>query len=201
MAGQKTPGRVVAAVKPGRGPTLPSGLTGKQELFSRLVAAGENLTEAYRQSYDAAGMADATLWKRAWELSRTGKVAGMIEQERARLQDTELHDAERARAWALERLKLEATKAETDGSRVRAIELVMRHHGLLTDRLAVQDVTERSAAEIRAALEARLLERVGVTITADAVALDLDDEDELGDDDDPADDHQGDELGDETDPD
>jgi len=193
MAGKKTPGRVVAAVKPGRGPTLPSGLTGKQEMFARLVAAGENLTEAYRQSYDAGGMTDATLWKRAWELSRTGKVAGMIEQERARLADTELHDAERARSWALERLKLEATRAETDGSRVRAIELVMRHHGLLTDRLAVQDVTERTAAEIRAALEARLVERLGVTITAEAETLEPDD--------DPVDDHLDDDLADETDPD
>lgn len=182
----QVPGQKVAAVKPGRGPTLPSGLTAKQEGFARAVAGGANLTEAYRASYDCSGMADATVWRHAWEASRHGKVAAMIEAERARLADTELHDAERARAWALERLKLEATRAETDGSRVRAIELVMRHHGLLTDRLAVQDVTERSAAEIRAALEARLLERVGVTIAADAVALDLDDEDELADDD-PAD--------------
>jgi hypothetical protein len=136
-------------------------------------------------------MTDATLWKRAWELSRTGKVAGMIEQERARLADTELHDAERARSWALERLKLEATRAETDGSRVRAIELVMRHHGLLTDRLAVQDVTERTAAEIRLALEARLVERLGVTITAEAETLEPDDDDQ-GDD-------QGEELGEEAD--
>ena len=188
---KKHQGQVPAAPRPGRGPTLPSGLTGKQELFARLVAAGENLTEAYRQSYDAGGMTDATLWKRAWELSRTGKVAGMIEQERARLADTELHDAERARSWALERLKLEATRAETDGSRVRAIELVMRHHGLLTDRLAVQDVTERTAAEIRLALEARLVERLGVTITAEAETLEPDDDDQ-GDD-------QGEELGEEAD--
>jgi len=196
MAGKKTPGRVVAPARPGRGPTLPSGLTGKQELFARLVAAGENLTEAYRQSYDATGMQDATVWKKAWETSRLEKVSAMIERERARQQDTELHDQERARAWALERLKLEATRAETDGSRVRAIELVMRHHGLLTDRLAVQDVTERSAAEIRLALEARLVERLGVTITADAEALDVD----QADDGDPADDHLGGELGDGTDP-
>lgn len=187
----QVPGRVVAAVKPGRGPTLPSGLTAKQELFSRLVAAGENLTEAYRQSYDASGMADATVWRKAWETSRLGKVSAMIEAERARLADTELHDSERAKAWALERLKLEATRAETDGSRVRAIELVMRHHGLLTDRVVTQDVTERSAAEIRAALEARLAERIGVTITADAETLEPDDDDELADDDAQAMDEQG----------
>ena len=178
MTGTKTPGRTIAPAKPGRGPTLPSGLTATQENFARLVAGGENLTEAYRQSYDAAGMADATVWKKAWETSRLGKVSAMIEAERARQMDTELHDAERARAWALERLKLEATRAETDGSRVRAIELVMRHHGLLTDRLAVQDVTERSAAEIRAALEARLADRLGVTIVADAEAVDVDLEEE-----------------------
>ena len=175
-----------APARPGRGPTLPNGLTIKQEGFALAVAGGANLTEAYRQHYATDGMADATVWRQAWATSRLPKVAARVEQERARQMDTELHDAERARAWALERLKLEATKAETDGSRVRAIELVMRHHGLLTDRLAVQDVTERSAAEIRAALEARLLERVGVTIAADAVVLDPDDDAELGDDD-PAD--------------
>lgn len=195
MTGKKTPGRVVAAVKPGRGPTLPSGLTAKQEGFARAVAGGANLTEAYRASYDCSGMADATVWRHAWEASRHGKVAAMIDQERARQQDTELHDSERARAWALERLKLEATKAETDGSRVRAIELVMRHHGLLTDKVITQDITERSAAEIRLALEARLVERLGVTITADAEAVDVD---QLGDDD-PADEAQGDDDGGEPD--
>ena len=194
----QVPGRVVA-VKPGRGPTLPSGLTGKQELFSRLVAAGENLTEAYRQAYDAAGMKDETVWRKAWEASRVGKVSAMIERERERLLDTELHDSERARAWALERLKLEATRAETDGSRVRAIELVMRHHGLLTDKIVTQDITERSAAEIRLALEARLVERLGVTITAEAEALDVDD-DELVDND-PAEIVQGNEPPNEMDPD
>lgn len=188
----KAPRQIAAPVKPGRGPTLPSGLTIKQEGFAVAVAGGANLTEAYRQHYATDGMADATVWRQAWSTSRLPKVAQMIEQERARQMDTELHDSERARAWALERLKLEATRAETDGSRVRAIELVMRHHGLLTDRLAVQDVTERSAAEIRLALEARLVERIGVTIAADAVALDLDDDDELGDDEDPAGEAQGD---------
>ena len=187
----KTPGRTMAPARPGRGPTLPSGLTVKQEGFAVAVAGGANLTEAYRQHYATDGMADATVWRQAWSTSRLPKVAARVEQERARQQDTELHDAERAKAWALERLKLEATRAETDGSRVRAIELVMRHHGLLTDRVITQDITERSAAEIRLALEARLADRLGVTITAEAEALDVD---ELGDDE-----AQGDDDGGETD--
>jgi hypothetical protein len=184
-------GKAVTPVKPGRGPTLPSGLTGKQEGFALAVAAGANLTEAYRQHYATDGMADATVWKQAWETSRLPKVAGRIEQERARQMDTELHDQDRARAWALERLKLEATRAETDGSRVRAIELVMRHHGLLTDKVITQDITERSAAEIRLALEARLVERLGVTITAEAEAVDVEqidlEDDQLPDDEDETD--------------
>lgn len=162
-----------------RGPTLPSGLTPKQEGFALAVARGANLTEAYRLNYDCSGMKDETVWKHAWAASKHEKVAGMIEAERGRLQDNELHDAASAKAWALERLKIEATKAETDGSRVRAIELVMRHHGLLTDKVVTQDITERPAAEIRAMLEARLQERLGVTITAEAEVLDVEeDEDE-----------------------
>ena len=167
-----------------RGPTLPSGLTPKQEAFALAVANGANLTEAYRQAYDCSGMKDETVWRHAWAASKHGKVAARIEQERQRLQDNELHDAASAKAWALERLKIEATKAETDGSRVRAIELVMRHHGLLTDKVVTQDVTERPAAEIRAMLEARLQERLGVTITAEAEVLDVeeDEDEEEGDD-------------------
>jgi hypothetical protein len=160
-----------------RGPTLPSGLTPKQEGFARAVAGGANLTEAYRLNYDCSGMKDETIWKHAWAASKHEKVARMIEQERQRLADNELHDAASAKAWALERLKIEATKAETDGSRVRAIELVMRHHGLLTDKVITKDETERPAAEIRAALEARLQERLGVTIVADAEVLDVEEED------------------------
>lgn len=167
-----------------RGPTLPSGLTPKQEGFAKAVGSGANMTEAYRQHYDTSGMMDETVWKAAWALSRNKKVAAMIEQERQRLQDNELHDAASAKAWALERLKIEATKAETDGSRVRAIELVMRHHGLLTDKVVTQDVTERPAAEIRAMLEARLQERLGVTITADAEVLDVEEDEDEGEGDD-----------------
>jgi len=161
-----------------RGPTLPSGLTPKQEGFALAVAGGANLTEAYRLNYDCTAMKDETVWRHAWSASKHDKVAARIEEERARRADNELHDAASAKAWALERLKIEATKAETDGSRVRAIELVMRHHGLLTDKVVTQDITERPAAEIRAALEARLQERLGVTITADAEVLDVEEDEE-----------------------
>lgn len=166
-----------------RGPVLPSGLTPKQESYAKAVGSGANMTEAYRLSYDCSGMKDETVWKTAWALSKNPKVAEMIEAERQRLQDNELHDAASAKAWALERLKIEATKAETDGSRVRAIELVMRHHGLLTDKVVTQDITERPAAEIRAALEARLQERLGVTITAEAEVLDVEEDEEEEEDD------------------
>jgi len=147
-----------------RGPVLPSGLTPKQEQFARLVAKGLNLSEAYRQSYRTDTMSDKTVWQSAWKASRHPKVAEMIERLQKANESMELHDSERAKAWALERLKCEATGSETDGARIRAIELVMKHHGLLTDKVSVKDETERTAIDIRTMLEERLANRLGLTI-------------------------------------
>jgi hypothetical protein len=147
-----------------RGPVLPSGLTPKQEQFAKLVAKGSNLSDAYRQTYRSENMSDKTIWQSAWEVSRNPKVAEMIERFQKANESMELHDSERAKAWALERLKCEATGSETDGARIRAIELVMKHHGLLTDKVTMKDETERTALDIRTMLEERLANRLGLTI-------------------------------------
>ena len=163
-------GRNMTGTMSTRGPVLPSGLTPKQEQFAKLVAKGSNLSEAYRQTYRTEGMADKSIWQAAWQVSRNAKVAEMIERFQKANESMELHDSERARAWALERLKCEATGSETDGARIRAIELVMRHHGLLTDRVSVKDETERTAIDIRTMLEERLANRLGLTIEHEDIA-------------------------------
>jgi hypothetical protein len=56
----------------------------------------------------------------------------------------------------LKRLTEEADQAETDGARIRAIELVGRTIGMFTDRIEQADDTERSASDIEADLRKRL---------------------------------------------
>lgn len=159
-----------------RGPKLPSGLTPKQEGFARMVAKGSNLTMAYREVYDTGTMADKTIWQEAWTLSRNQKVADMIESLQKANESMELHDSEKAKAWALERLKVEATSAETDGARIRAVELVMKHHGLLTDKLVTKDETELNAVDLRAMLESKLADRLGLLIDHEDILEDSEEE-------------------------
>lgn len=143
-----------------------------------MVAKGSNLTMAYREVYDTGTMADKTVWQEAWTLSRNQKVANMIEALQKANESMDLHDSEKAKAWALERLKAEATSAETDGARIRAVELVMKHHGLLTDKLITKDETELNAVDLRAMLESKLADRLGLLIDHEDILEDSEEDSE-----------------------
>ena len=59
-------------------------LTPKQDCFSRkFLELSENASEAYRQSYDAAGMSDEAIWVEASRLLQNPKVALRIEKLKA----------------------------------------------------------------------------------------------------------------------
>ena len=60
--------------------------------------------------------------------------------------------------WILKRLTHEAEMAETDGARVRALELLGKSLSvsMFTDRIEQTDATERSASEIERDLRQRL---------------------------------------------
>lgn len=160
---RQPPERKTARPQP-RGPVLANGLTARQEAFAQGVAGGGSASASYRAAYDASKMADATVWARASGLLADGKVRARVDallQEKAR---KGLHDRAKAAAWALERLQKEAESAETDGARVQAVALVMRHHGLLTDRIEAEHSDKRTAAELETALRDRLaalLDRAG----------------------------------------
>jgi hypothetical protein len=143
-----------------------------------MVAKGSNLSMAYREAYDTGNMSDKVVWNEAYLLSRHQGVAVMIEELQKANESMELHDSEKAKAWALERLKVEATSAETDGARIRAVELVMKHHGLLTDKLVTKDETELNAVDLRAMLEAKLADRLGLLIEHEDILEEVEDEEE-----------------------
>jgi hypothetical protein len=134
------------------------GLTAKQAAFARLVGQeGKGYSDAYREVYEAQNMSAPTVWKRASELAAHGEVAARIDVYIAQKEMELLRDARRKREWVLEQLEHEAVHAETDGARVRALELLGKSAGvdLFTER--VEKVGEpQSAAELEAALRKRL---------------------------------------------
>ena len=60
-----------------------SNLTGKQARFAEEVASGKTQSEAYRIAYNADGMKDESIWRKASELMNHGKVTAMIEKIRS----------------------------------------------------------------------------------------------------------------------
>ena len=137
-------------------------LTEKQEAFCQLVAKGKMLAEAYREAGYMPNGSDKTRWEAASRLmSGNSKVIARVKALQADMEQDRRTIERRREEWVLKRLTEEADNAETDGARIRAIELVGRTIGLFTDRIEQADDTERSASDIEADLRKRLDRRLG----------------------------------------
>jgi hypothetical protein len=131
-------------------------LTAKQEAFAMQVAKGAMLSEAYRDCYAADSMRDSTIWSEACKLAQNPKVATRIKGIQADMEASQRTRDQRLREHVLKRLMEEADNAETDGSRVRSLELLGKTVSMFTDRIEQADDAERSASDIEADLRKRL---------------------------------------------
>ena len=136
-------------------------LTAKQEAFAQKVAAGAVLSDAYRECYSAENMADKTVWAEACRLASNHKVTARVKAIQADIEADHRTRAARREEYVLKRLQEEAEGAETDGARVRALELLGKTVGIFTDRVEVEQDTDKTAAELEADLERRLAALLG----------------------------------------
>lgn len=100
-----------------------------------------------------AGYSPNAAAQQAYELLKMEKIRAVVEAE---AQDS-LDRVRVDRDWIIERLKLEAESAETDGARVRALELLGKEHGMFVEKKEVKhehhtffanvDMTEPEAIE------------------------------------------------------
>lgn len=134
----------------------PKGLTAKMEAFAREVAQGKPLSEAYRAAYDAARMKPSVIWTEASKMMSRPKVANRVKELLAEEEEKNRFDGDRIRRFVIERLHLEAATAETDGARVKALELLGKLDtvGAFKDRVETEDKSQ-SAADIEAEIKAR----------------------------------------------
>ena len=131
-------------------------LTANQEAFAKQVAKGAVLSDAYRDCYSAEGMRDSTIWSEACKLAQKPKVSTRVKAIQAEMEEDRRTIARRREEFVLKRLAEEAEQAETDGARVRALELLGKTVSMFTDRIEQTDTTERSASDIEADLRRRL---------------------------------------------
>jgi phage terminase small subunit len=81
-----------------------------------------------------AGYSPNAAAQQAYELLQLPKIRAIVDAE----QQDSLDRVRVDRDWVLEQLKLEATSAETDGARVRALELLGKELGMFVERKQVQ---------------------------------------------------------------
>lgn len=65
-------------------------LTPKQESFAAAIASGKTQADAYRLSYNAENMKDASIWSKASVLMSDVKVTARVEELRAKLENKQL---------------------------------------------------------------------------------------------------------------
>ena len=133
------------------------GLTDKQEAFAQAIFEGSNFSDAYRQSYDASNMSNACVHTEACLLVQNPKVSQRLEQLNAdREQQRRMQSLSRG-DFVLKQLTDEALNPDnSDGARVRALELLGKSVALFTDKVETEDKTERDADAIKAELQAKL---------------------------------------------
>ena len=136
-------------------------LTGKQEAFAQLVAKGSMLVEAYREAGYMPNGSDKTQWEAASRLMANSKVLARVKQIQADIEEDRRTIERRREEYVLKRLQEEAEQADTDGARVRALELMGKTIGMFTDRVETDDKTERQAADIEAELRQKLERLLG----------------------------------------
>lgn len=136
-------------------------LTAKQEAFAQQVAGGAILSDAYRECYAAENMADRTVWTEACRLASNPKVATRIKAIQTDRESDQRMVRLRREEYVLKRLQQEAEQAETDGARVRSLELLGRTISMFSDRVEIEQDESKSAAELEADLEKRLRDLLG----------------------------------------
>ena len=136
-------------------------LTAKQEAFAQQVAEGAILSDAYRECYAAENMADRTVWTEACRLASNPKVATRIKAIQTERESDQRVIRLRREEYVLKRLAQEAEGADVAGARVRALELLGKSISMFSDRVEVEQDSDRSAAELEADLERRLRDLLG----------------------------------------
>lgn len=133
-----------------------TGITAKQLAFAEGVASGMTLSDAYRAAYDARLMTDKSVWEASCRMLQHFKVRARLDQIAREREEARRMLATSDAASALETLRRMMTQADSDSTKVRAAELLAKAAGVFTDKVEIEDKTDRSASEIEHAIADRL---------------------------------------------
>lgn len=132
-------------------------LTPKQESFVRHILKGDDLSTAYRKSYDASKMSPASINREAHRLSNNHKITPRIKrgmEVREVSAQTSYHSL---RHSVIERLDQMANDRDaSDSARVRSLEMLGKHVGLFTEQVNITN--DKSSLELQEELTIKIAE-------------------------------------------
>ena len=134
----------------------PARLTAKQRAFASYIVAGNSPSEAYRKAYETTTANDSTVAVSANKLMKDHRISALIGSVFDGAKEKIVADAVATRRFVMEQLHDKAVQAKTEGSQLKALELMGRAVGMFTDRVEqkVEEVsTERLKQELRSHLE------------------------------------------------
>ncbi len=155
-------------------------LTPKQLHFARCVASGMTQSDAYREAYNCKTAKPKTINEKASQLMRRedirSRVNRLVKLREAAIIRSSLSDRERV----LEKLRdLMDTATPAHSAQIRAAELLGKAAGLFKDTPDDDDnLAGKSAAEIEAQLQARLVQLVGDDIDGEYERIDAQTDDD-----------------------
>ena len=129
-------------------------LTHKQEAFAQRVAEGAKLSTAYKQAYNASGMAPTTVWPHASRLACHPMIAARINELQAQKEAVQRMCAVGRTDRLIAQLEYLSDHGGSDAVKIRALELLGKTCGMFKPQ--PEPVPTRSPEEIQTALIDRL---------------------------------------------
>lgn len=137
-------------------------LTAQQQAFAQGVIEGKSLRQAYRDAYPGAAAQGPSISASAARLMKDERIARAIRDGWEETQEALVDDAAATRRYVMRALVELSKRANQEGSRLKALELLGRSAGMWREQQASQD-KPLTAAELRAQLAGhlRLVQQTG----------------------------------------
>ena len=133
----------------------PARLTAKQRAFASYIVQGNSPSEAYRKAYETSTGNDSTVAVSANKLMKDERISALIGSVFEASKETIIADSVATRRYVMEQLHAKVQEGKTEGTQLKALELMGRAVGMFTDKVE-QKVEEISTERLKKELQSHL---------------------------------------------
>ena len=130
-------------------------VTAKQRLFASLIVQGESPRDAYRKAYNCLTANESTVAVSANRLLKDAKISVLLQSSLDKREENLVSDAVATRRHVMTELLEHAQSMKSEGSKLKALELIGRAVGMFTDKVETK-VEEVSTDQLKRELEGHL---------------------------------------------